>query len=56
MFVHGGPTFSDIVAVVVPNKDEVWAELGEASDEELKSSEKLRSPVSGLNGESWQTE
>ena len=43
MFVHGGPSFSHIVAVVVPNKTEVLAELGEASDEELKSSEKLRS-------------
>ena len=31
------------MAVVVPNKAEVLAELGEASDEELKSSEKLRS-------------
>ena len=30
------------MAVVVPNKAEVLAELGEASDEELKSSEKLR--------------
>ena len=31
-----GPSFSHIVAVVVPNKDEVLAELGEASDKELK--------------------
>ena len=38
--MHGGPTFSHIVAVVVPNKAEVEAELG--ADEYFKESEKLR--------------
>ena len=37
-----GPSFSHIVAVVVPNKAEVIAELGIASYEEMDSTEKLR--------------
>ena len=38
--MHGGPSFSHIVAVVVPNKAEVEAELG--AEEYFKESEKLR--------------